>query len=137
MDLLTFLVVVYTVVVGLLFATAFFLRSRGKLSRAFFITGLTGIVVVLLVYHLYPSLVPQPVESPPPIDPHKPILPQTVDLLYGAVDAFGRAAGYEIGRVMNPFIYGGMAMIIAFPFSFLIPSLVRPKNSNPALQPAS
>ncbi len=126
--MLTFLVVVYTVFVVVLFWAAFVLQRRGrggKLPRAFFITGTTGVVVILLVYPLYPALVPLQIE---PADPHNRFLTQMVD-------ALGQAAAYGFVRVVDPFITAALAMVISFSFSFLIPRSGLPEDPKTALQP--
>jgi hypothetical protein len=142
MDLLTFLMVAYAVIIAILFAVAFILQRRGrggKLSRAFFITAATGVVVILLVYPLYPSLVRPPVDPPPrPIDPNALLLPQFLaSLKNDLLPAIGQAIGYAINRMLDPFIYGVLAMVIAFPFSFLIPHSGRSKTAKPTFQPAN
>jgi hypothetical protein len=124
-DLFTSLLIGYVVVITVFLSIALTLQftgHRGKFSRALLISAAVGIVIPLAIYFSYPYLFPLPVAPPPtPIDPNAPLLPQFFASIAQGLPALGQAIGYGLGRIIDPFCYGVLAVVIVFPLSFLIP----------------
>ena len=92
---------------------------RGRLFWALLVSASAGAVVFLVLFFYHSFFFPVPVSFPPTVvDPKVPLLAQMMSGFYRAI---ADGAGEEVGRMVDPVVYGLLAMAVAFGLGLVIP----------------